>query len=212
MPSQALALALAASIYPPAVAAVIALGRGAEVRSRVFAFVLAAGLVTYAVGALILYALVELGATGSHHLTPGAAVDVALGVLLMLLAVRLHRRRPDPAAAEAAPASATALQNRALPGEPAAGVRARHRPLRPALPDLHRRGQGDRRRQPLHQWRAARWSRRRRRDAVDGRAADADAARGPRPRRRARSNASTCGSLATAARSRSSPPSASAST
>jgi hypothetical protein len=98
MPSQALALALAASIYPPAVAAVIALGRGTEVRSRVFAFVLAAGLVTYAVGALILYALVELGATGSHHLTPGAAVDLALGVLLMLLALRLHRRRPDPAA------------------------------------------------------------------------------------------------------------------
>lgn len=98
MPSQALALALAASIYPPAVAAVIALGRGTEVRSRVFAFVLAAGLVTYAVGALILYALVELGATGSHHLTPGAALDVALGVLLMLLALRLRRRRPDPAA------------------------------------------------------------------------------------------------------------------
>jgi hypothetical protein len=96
MPSQALALALAASIYPPAVAAVIALGRGAEVRSRVFAFVLAAGLVTYAVGALILYALVELGATGSHHLTPGAVVDVALGVLLILLALRLHRKRPDP--------------------------------------------------------------------------------------------------------------------
>jgi MFS family permease len=102
VPTQALALALAASIYPPAVAAVIALGRGTEVRSRVFAFVLAAGLITYAVGALILYALVELGATGSHHLTPGAAVDVALGVLLMLLALRLHRKRPDPAAAAVA--------------------------------------------------------------------------------------------------------------
>lgn len=107
MPSQALALALAASIYPPAVAAVIALGRGTEVRSRVFAFVLAAGLVTYAVGALILYALVELGATGSHHLTPGAAVDVALGVLLMLLALRLHRKRPDPAATAASATAAT---------------------------------------------------------------------------------------------------------
>ena len=104
MPTQALALALAASIYPPAVAAVIALGRGAEVRSRVFMFVLAAGLVTYTVGALILYALVELGATGAHHLTPGAAVDVALGVLLMLLALRLHRKRLDPAAASAAAA------------------------------------------------------------------------------------------------------------
>ena len=101
MPSQALFLALAASIYPPAVAAVIALGRGAEVRSRVFMFVLAAGLVTYSVGAVILYALVEFGATGSHHLTPGAAVDVALGALLILLAIRLRRKHPDPAPAQA---------------------------------------------------------------------------------------------------------------
>jgi Sap, sulfolipid-1-addressing protein len=103
MPSQALALALAASIYPPAVAAVIALGRGSDVRPRVFAFVLAAWLVTYAMGVLILYVLVELGATGPHHLTPGAAVDVALGGLLILLAVRLRRRRPDPAVAAAKP-------------------------------------------------------------------------------------------------------------
>lgn len=99
MPSQALALALAASIYPPAVAAVIALGRGSDVRPRVFAFVFAAWLVTYAMGVLILYVLVELGATGPHHLTPGAAVDVALGVLLILLAIRLRRKRSDPAAA-----------------------------------------------------------------------------------------------------------------
>ena len=105
MPSQALALALAASIYPPAVAAVIALGRGADVRPRVFAFVLAAWLMTYAMGVLILYVLTELGATGPRHLTPGAAIDVALGVLLILLAVRLHRRRPDPAAAAAKPSS-----------------------------------------------------------------------------------------------------------
>ena len=102
MPSQALVLAFAASVYPPAVAAVIALGRGEEVRSRVFAFVLASWLVTYAVGALILYALVELGATGSHHLTPGAWVDVALGVLLLLLALRLRLRRGSPLAAAVA--------------------------------------------------------------------------------------------------------------
>jgi len=98
MPAQALALAFAASIYPPAVAAVIALGRGADVRPRVLAFVLASLLVTYAVGALILYLLVQAGATGSRHLTPGAGVDIALGVLLVALAVRLHLRRPSPIA------------------------------------------------------------------------------------------------------------------
>lgn len=96
MPVQALALALAASIYPPAVAAVIALGRGAQVRSRVFVFVLAAAATTYATGALMLFVLEELGATGSTSYTPSAEVDLAIGVLLALLAIRLYRRRPDP--------------------------------------------------------------------------------------------------------------------
>jgi hypothetical protein len=98
MPPDALALALAASIYPPAVAAVIALGRGADVRMRVCAFVLASLLVTYAVGVLILFVLVEAGVSGSRRLTPGAGVDIALGVLLLGLAVRLRLRRPSPLA------------------------------------------------------------------------------------------------------------------
>jgi Sap, sulfolipid-1-addressing protein len=102
MTPQALALAFAASIYPPAVAAVIALGRGADVRPRVFVFVLASLLITYVVGALILYLLVEVGATGSRHLTPSAGVDIALGALLLWLALRLHMRRPSPLAAVAA--------------------------------------------------------------------------------------------------------------
>jgi hypothetical protein len=99
MPSQALALALAASIYPPAVAAVIALGRGAEVRSRVFAFVLAAALTTYAVGIVILLLLIDLGVSGSTKWTPSAAVELALGMALLLLALRL-RSKGGGAAAE----------------------------------------------------------------------------------------------------------------
>jgi Sap, sulfolipid-1-addressing protein len=97
LPSQALALALAASIYPPAVAAVIALGQGSQVRARVFVFVLASALTTYALGVLLLFVLVDLGATGPHHRTPSAALDLALGVVLVLLAIRLHRQQPDPA-------------------------------------------------------------------------------------------------------------------
>lgn len=95
MPPQALALAFAASIYPPAVAAVIALGRGIGVRSRVLAFVGGAAITTYAVGALIMFVLVDLGATGSLSWTPSASIDLALGVLLVLLAVRLRRGRAD---------------------------------------------------------------------------------------------------------------------
>ena len=53
MPPQALELALAASIYPPAVVAVIALGRGPQLSSRVVVFVLAAALITFALGVLM---------------------------------------------------------------------------------------------------------------------------------------------------------------
>lgn len=95
MPPQALALAFAASIYPPAVAAVIALGRGEQIRSRVAVFVLAAWIITYAVGTLLLYVLVELDATGSRHRTLSAAIDLVLGVALLILAVFLQKRRAD---------------------------------------------------------------------------------------------------------------------
>lgn len=103
MPTQALALALAASIYPPAAAAVIALGRGTQVRSRVFAFVFAAAVTTYAIGALVLLVLEELGATGTHHLTPSAGIDLVLGALLILLAAHLQRSKPQASASSANP-------------------------------------------------------------------------------------------------------------
>lgn len=96
MPVEALAWALAASIYPPAVAAVIALGRGAQVRSRVFVFVLAAAVTTYAIGAVMLLVLEELGATNTRSRTPGAGIDLGIGVILLVLALRLYRKRPDP--------------------------------------------------------------------------------------------------------------------
>ncbi|HTR73082.1 MAG TPA: hypothetical protein VMG80_05745, partial [Solirubrobacteraceae bacterium] len=130
MPPQALALAFAASIYPPAVAAVIALGRGADVRPRVSSFVAASLLVTYLVGALILYVLVEVGATGSRHITPGDWVDIGLGVLLLLLALRLHLRRGSPIAAlasrarhgrQASGADSSDREGGPVPGRPAAG-------------------------------------------------------------------------------------------
>ena len=97
MPAQALELALAASIYPPAVLAVIALGRGEQLKSRVFVFVLGALLVTYALGVLMLVVLDELGATGPGHWAPSAALDLVLGVALLGLAVHLRRKPLDPA-------------------------------------------------------------------------------------------------------------------
>jgi Sap, sulfolipid-1-addressing protein len=114
MPPQTIALALGASIYPPAVAAVIAFGRGSEVRSRVFAFVLAAALATYASGVLTLFVLSDLGATGAHHRTPSAALDLALGVALIGLAVYLRHRWRTPRAGGGQPKIERYLQSRRL--------------------------------------------------------------------------------------------------
>lgn len=107
MPPQTIALAFAASIYPPALVAVIALGRGTQVRSRVLAFVAAAILVTYATGVLVLFVLKDVGATGLHY-TPSAAVDLGLGVLLLGLAVRLSR----PRSARTKPSGESKLERR----------------------------------------------------------------------------------------------------
>ncbi len=114
MLSQALSLALAGSIYPPAVAAVIALGRGPQVRSRVFAFVFAAALVTYASGVLLLFLFDELGVSTPGRPTPGAAIDIALGVALVLLAIYLRRKRPARATAGKSSKVERYLQSRRL--------------------------------------------------------------------------------------------------
>ena len=66
-------------------------------RARVLAFVLAATGITYAVGALVLFLLNDVGATGPHHLTPSAALDLGFGLLLLGFAVYLRRKQPAPA-------------------------------------------------------------------------------------------------------------------
>ncbi len=113
MPPQTIALALAASIYPPAVAAVIALGRGSQVRSRVVAFVVAAVLVTYTSGVAILFVLKDVGATGLHY-TPSAAVDIALGAVLLAVARRLRRPRAPRAESAGESKLERRLQSRRL--------------------------------------------------------------------------------------------------
>lgn len=114
MPPQALALAFAASIYPPAVAAVIALGRGPRLRARVFAFVAAACMITFASGALMLFLLEELGATSTASHTASAALELALGVLLLALAVRLRRRPSRSARADSSKPSGPSRLDRYL--------------------------------------------------------------------------------------------------
>jgi hypothetical protein len=93
MPPEAVSLALAASIYPPALAAVIALGRGVEVRLRVVLFVIAAYCTVLVTGALMLFLFDELEATRKQVITPTAGLYVAGGVVLLFVAARLRRDR-----------------------------------------------------------------------------------------------------------------------
>ena len=97
VPPEALSLALAASIYPPAVAAVIALGRGTEVRLRVFLLVGGAMLTVFATGAVMLLVLGELPVSGRSHRTRSGALEVVLGAVLIGLAYRLYSTRGRPA-------------------------------------------------------------------------------------------------------------------
>lgn len=95
MPSEAISLALAASIYPPAVAAVIALGRGVDVRLRVLLLVSAAYLTVLITGALMLLLFQDLGATSQQQHAVSAGLYLAAGVALILVALRLRRPRPE---------------------------------------------------------------------------------------------------------------------
>jgi hypothetical protein len=98
MPPEAVSLALAASIYPPALAAVIALGRGVEVRLRVALFVIAAYCTVLVTGSLMLFLFDELDATREQVVTPTAGLYVAGGSVLLFVATRLRHapRRSSP--------------------------------------------------------------------------------------------------------------------
>lgn len=96
MPREALSLALAASIYPPALAAVIALGRGTDVRLRVVLFVLAAFLTVLVTGAIMLLLFGANTASREAVVTPGAAAYLAAGLVLVVIAARLRRTRREP--------------------------------------------------------------------------------------------------------------------
>jgi Sap, sulfolipid-1-addressing protein len=103
MPPEAVSLALAASLYPPALAAVIALGHGAEVRLRVVLFVAAAYVTSLVTGAAMLLLFEELSATHEAVLRPTAGLYALAGVALLVVAARLRARTPRPASASKGP-------------------------------------------------------------------------------------------------------------
>ncbi|HUA12597.1 MAG TPA: GAP family protein [Solirubrobacteraceae bacterium] len=96
MPSEALSFALAASIYPPALAAIIALGRGQEVRLRVVLLVIGAFFTVFVVGCIILLLFSQAHASKNDVRTPSAWVYILGGVIVLWLAWRLHRKPAKP--------------------------------------------------------------------------------------------------------------------
>jgi hypothetical protein len=103
MPSEAISLALAASIYPPALATVIALGRGEEVRLRVLLLVVAAFFTVLVTGSLMLVLFTEVGASSSPARTASAGLYIAAGAALVWLALHLRNRDPGVAKKEGGP-------------------------------------------------------------------------------------------------------------
>jgi len=94
---EAFSIALAASIYPPAVAAVIALGRGTDVRLRVLLFVLAALVTVYVEGAIILLVFGSVDASSGTKLSISAGLSIAIGLVALYVAWRLaHPGPPKP--------------------------------------------------------------------------------------------------------------------
>jgi len=114
VPSGAVSLALAASIYPPALAAVIALGRGQDVRLRVVLLVAAAYLTVLITGSLMLFLFNEANLTSRSLGTPSGAVYVAAGVLLLWLALRLRYPRAGSHSHEGPSRTGRYLQSRRL--------------------------------------------------------------------------------------------------
>ncbi len=103
MPSEAVSLALAASIYPPALAVVIALGRGTQVRLRVLLLVVGAFFTVLVTGSLMLLLFTEVGGADAPTRTIGAGLYIAAGVVLLGLAARLHKRDPNSPKKDAGP-------------------------------------------------------------------------------------------------------------
>jgi len=103
MPSEAISLALAASIYPPALAAVIALGRGTQVRLRVLLLVVGAFLTVLVTGSLMLLLFSEVGSSSKSARTVGAGLYILAGLALIWLAVRLRNRDADSSKTDAGP-------------------------------------------------------------------------------------------------------------
>lgn len=90
---EALAFSIAAAIYPPAILVLILLLASDRPRRLVFAYFGGAAIVTVTVGVAGLFVLEGVGATEPQSRTTSAALDVAAGVVLILVGLYAWRHR-----------------------------------------------------------------------------------------------------------------------
>jgi hypothetical protein len=99
---QAFGLALAASVYPPALLVVAAMLAGTPPRRRALAFYAGAATATVGIGLGVVAALRKTDLVRPHHdHTVPATIQIALGVLLLFIGARVTRHEPSPRAARA---------------------------------------------------------------------------------------------------------------
>ena len=96
MPVQAIPLALAASLYPLGIAALLLLTEAVRPRPKVLVFLAGAIACTLPLGFAVVFALHGAGLELDSKQTARYGLELAIGVLLMLGALVLARRRPRP--------------------------------------------------------------------------------------------------------------------
>jgi arginine exporter protein ArgO len=96
MPVQAVPLALAASLYPLGIAALLLLTEAARARSKVAVFLAGAVACTLPIGFLVVFALHGIGLDQDSKRSASYGLRLAIGVVLLVAALAIARWSPKP--------------------------------------------------------------------------------------------------------------------
>jgi arginine exporter protein ArgO len=96
MPTQAIPLALTASLYPFGLAVLLLLAEAERYKGRVMVFLAGAAICTLAIGFAVVFALHGAGLGQQGEQSPRYGLRIGIGVAFVAVAVILARRPPKP--------------------------------------------------------------------------------------------------------------------